>query len=252
MPHQRQRTKGFTLIEMSIVIVIIGLIVGGVIASRSYVRNAELNTIMNESKYYINAFNQFQALYSNVPGDMATATNYWSGVTNGNGDGLIDAGVATMTNEVFYAFQHLAAAGLISGSYTGATSGPGGSYDAKIGVNVPMGDVSGVTYVFRHPSQADGVVSGDGFYQDGIYGHVLYVAAQPDASAGAAGTNLPTTAFLTPKEAYQVDGKFDDGNATTGWITVAKTTVNCLTGTAYDTGATNGGTKNCWLILNMR
>ena len=58
MTHFRQKTAGFTLVEMSIVIVIIGLIVGGVVASRSYIRNAELNTIMNESKYYINQFNQ--------------------------------------------------------------------------------------------------------------------------------------------------------------------------------------------------
>ena len=251
MTHSRQKTEAFTLVEMSIVIVIIGLIVGGIIGGRSYIRNAELNTVMNESKYYINQFNQFQSIYGAVAGDMVTAATVWpTGVTNGNGDGLVDAGVNT--NEVFYVYQHLAAANLIKGTYTGATSGPVGSFDAKIGVNVPSGQVPGITYLFQHPNQADGFISGDTFYQDGMYGHVMRVAAQPETLTNLAGTWLPQTPFVTPKEAYQVDDKFDDGNPTTGWVTVSKGLTSCFSGTVYDTGATNGSTKNCWFILNLR
>ena len=249
MPQQNRKTHGFTLIEMAIVIVIIGLVMGMVTASRSYIRHAELNTIMNESKYYITQFNQFQTLYGAVPGDISRAAEIWpknsNGATthNGNGDGIINADSA----EVFYAFEHLADAGLIQGTYTGLGTGGVGNYDAKIGTNVPTGDVAGITYLFNHPTLADGAIIGDSFYQDGIYGHVLRVAAHPNTA-----TSLPATAFLTPKEAYEVDGKFDDGNPTAGWITVPKGLTTCFSGSAYDTGATNGGSTNCWFILNIR
>ena len=246
MPQQNLKTHGFTLVEMAIVIVIIGLVMGMVTASRSYIRHAELNTIMNESKYYITQFNQFQTLYNAVPGDIARASTIWpknsNGATtnNGDGNGIINADSA----EVFYAFEHLADAGLIQGTYSGI--GP----NAKIGTNVPTGDVSGITYLFNHPSETDGAIestNNDLFYQNGLYGHVLRVAAQPNTATG-----LPSTAFLTPKEAYEMDGKFDDGSPTTGWITVPKTLTTCFSGSAYDTGATNGGGINCWFILNIR
>ena len=174
---------------------------------------------------------------------MKTASDVWPGAHNGDGNGLVDAGNVA---EIYYAFEHLADAGLIKGTYTGVGTAGAGTWNGKIGVNLPVGDVVGVTYMFSHPNQTDGVVSGDSFYQDGVYGHVLRVAAEPENTG-----SFPGTSFLTPKEAYQVDDKFDDGNPTTGWITVAKGLTSCFSGTTYTTTAANDA-KNCWFILNMR
>ncbi len=251
MTHPQQKKEAFTLVEMSIVIVIIGIIVGSILGGRSYIRNAELNTVMNESKYYINQFNQFQSIYGAVPGDMATANLVWPGAaSNGDGNGIIRAATLANTAEIFYAFAHLANASLINGSYTGATVGGVGTFDARIGTNVPNGKVIGITYIFDHPDATDGNVSGDAFYFDGLYGNVLRVAGHAASAAG-----LPATAFLTPKEAYQIDNKFDDGVPATGWVLPPNRTAqaNCTTASGvYDTGATNGGTANCILILQMR
>ena len=53
-------THGFTLIELAIVLVIIGLLVGGIAGLASYTTNAKLSAMMNEGKFYIDAYNKFQ------------------------------------------------------------------------------------------------------------------------------------------------------------------------------------------------
>jgi prepilin-type N-terminal cleavage/methylation domain-containing protein len=123
-PDCKALKQGFSLVELSIVIVIIGLLVGGIMSLQTYVANSKLNTMMNESKIYISAFNQFQTRYNAPPGDYASASSAWSGAGNGDGNGLIRAnGGAGNTAEYYYAFQHLALAGFIQGSYTGAANG---------------------------------------------------------------------------------------------------------------------------------
>ena len=66
----------FTLIEISIVLVIIGLIVGGVLVGRDLIRSAELQTIITDKNKYITAVNTFRTKYNELPGDMKTATTY--------------------------------------------------------------------------------------------------------------------------------------------------------------------------------
>ena len=244
-----QPTKGFTLIELSVVLVIIALLVGGLIGLRSYTVNARLNTLMNESKIYINAFNQFQNRYNAPPGDFATASSTWTGAGNGDGNGLIRAGSTAVPLERYYAFQHLALAGFIPGTYTGAANGTGG---ATIGVNVPGAAIDKVAYIFDHPDATDGFVSSDALYFDGTYGNVLRIAGLYDSA-----TTIPDKAFLTPKQAYQIDDKFDDGRPGLGNITVpiSTTMANCATSAAtsanYDTSATYADQLKCYLILKL-
>jgi len=242
---------GFSLLEMAIVITIIGLIVGAVVGGREFMRNAELTTLMNESKFYINQFNQFQTNYSAVAGDMANASVVWPVTAhNGDGNGLVRAAAAANTVEVFYTFEHLSLAGLITGSYSGATTGGGGTYYATIGTNVPTSIVSGVTYLFDHPDALDGNVSADALYFDGLYPNVLRVAA---VGANA----LPAMPILSPRDALQSDLKFDDGIPNTGWIVTPKSSAlaNCTTGAgpyAYDSTGTNANNKTCYFILRMQ
>lgn len=55
--------RAFTLVELAIVLVIIGLLVGGIAGFRTYTTNARISTMMNEGKILISAFNQFQTRY---------------------------------------------------------------------------------------------------------------------------------------------------------------------------------------------
>src|SRR5579872_1884494 len=77
------RTGGFTLIELSIVLVIIGFIVGGVLVGRDLIRSSELQSIITDKDRYKTAVYTFRSKFNELPGDMSDATTYW-GVAGGN------------------------------------------------------------------------------------------------------------------------------------------------------------------------
>ena len=252
-----ENARGFTLLELSVVIAIIALLIGGLVGANAYVKASELKSLVNESKYYMDAFGQFQTLYTAVPGDMVDATKNW-GVANtadGDGNGYVRAGATAQPRELFLSFQHLAKAGLISGSYTGLSKdGTTTTALADPGVNVPNAVMTGAVYLFDHPDAVSGeVAAGDPLYfasaTAGLYSHVLRVAG-----LSATANGLPAVGFLTPKQAYQLDAKFDDGVPSTGWMltpnnTGAQGLPNCSNGTTYTVA--NLGTE-CFFILRMQ
>ncbi len=88
----REKVHGFTLIELSIVLVIISLIVGGVIGGKSLIRSAEIQSAITELGNIKVSVNTFKTQYDALPGDMRDAADYWPALTsNGNGDGKFDA-----------------------------------------------------------------------------------------------------------------------------------------------------------------
>lgn len=238
--------QGFSLIELAIVLAVIGLLVGSVVGFSSYSKAARLSTMMNESKLLISAFNQFQTRYGAPPGDMSTASGSWTGAGNGNGDGVV-AGTAPQALERYYAFQHLAFAGFIPGTYTGAVNGAGG---ATVGLNVVGASVDKSAFIFDHPSALDGLVSGDSLYFDGVYGNILRVAGLNDNA-----TSIPDQPMLTGKEALQIDLKFDDGQPGQGNILTPKSSAlaNCASSDLISaTYVTGGDTKTCYFFLRMQ
>src|ERR1019366_6843373 len=75
-PAKVALTAGFTLIEMSIVLVIIGLIVGSVLVGRDLIRAAELRSVISEVEKYKTAVMTFKGKYDCLPGDCANATTF--------------------------------------------------------------------------------------------------------------------------------------------------------------------------------
>ena len=107
--HTTRPNTAFTLIELSIVIVIIGLIVAGVVGGQNLVKQAKLRGIISEYNEYQVAYNSFKLEYNGVPGDFNRAADYGIG-SNGNGDKKI----ATIHTEAVLAWKHLYNAGLIN------------------------------------------------------------------------------------------------------------------------------------------
>ena len=248
-PSRFAPRAGFSLLEISIVLAITALLAGAIVGMQSYTRSTALITSVEEARYYVDAFDQFQTLYGAAPGDMSTASSNWTSASNGDGNGLIRA-VSNNNAELFYAFNHLYYAQLITGYYSGA-AGSGGSSHAIIGQNIPSSAVDNVGYLFNHPNDAAGVVAaGDSVYFEGTYSHVLILAGMITGD-----TSTPSRVYMTTKEAYELDAKYDDGNPGQGWVLTPEmsTLANCATSDTPASAAYNVtyNEKACYFIFKI-
>jgi prepilin-type N-terminal cleavage/methylation domain-containing protein len=117
MERFRNRQKaGFTLVELALVLVIIGLLITGVLKGEALIQNAKVKNLVNQKDALVAAFYTFYDKYGQYPGDENMPTNPTGDTNNGNADGMI-AG-----NEVWYDFQDLVLAGIINGNYTGVAN----------------------------------------------------------------------------------------------------------------------------------
>ena len=88
--RRRAGARGFTLVELSIVLVIIGLIIGAVLKGQELINNAKLKRAYNQQREVAAAVYTYFDRYGLYPGDDNTAASRWTGVTNGDNDGTID------------------------------------------------------------------------------------------------------------------------------------------------------------------
>ena len=172
--------RGFMLIELSIVLVIVALLVGGVLVGRDMIHAAELRSVLSDIDKYKTAVNTFLVKYNCVPGDCATATNFWgvdpngcpntanntvpkTATCNGNGNGTISSGWANNASpyncEEYRFWQQLANAGLVAGQYVGAkarTIGLNCEIDGHlISRSVPGSKISGSMWWITYYSTSD-------------------------------------------------------------------------------------------------
>lgn len=244
--------KGFSLVELSIVLVILGLLTGGILAGQNLIRAAELRSLSTQTDHYRTALYTFRDKYFSLPGDMRNAVKFWGAqaggtadginatcaalthtspatderTCNGNGDGNIDDASNTYPHERYRFWQHLANAGLIEGSYTGV-GGVSGVNDAVIGENVPAARISNTGFSVKYWVTSSCV---------DIFCHgPQNTMTIGDESYGNAMTRGP---ILSPEEMWNLDTKLDDGKPGTGWVR------NYPTGGAYDDGCTSSATQS--------
>ncbi len=246
--------NGFSLVELSIVIAIIGLLIGGVMAGRNIMRASSVNKAGIEITGYSDAIYRFQQQYGFLPGDMPDATSYWGEVSgtpatcrttttydnqtcDGDGNGEIDD--TTGSNEPFRAWQHLSAAEMVSGQYSGV-GGSGGSTHAVPGENIPRGPMSSSGFYIVDMN----ALSGSATYWDTVGGTFIL--------HGGAGAGLPTQQLFIPKEAQSIDSKFDDGLPQSGFLVSRKNQANCATSTSMSTANYNvsDGRPRCIIYLS--
>lgn len=205
--------NGFTLLEISMVLTLIALIIGGISIGSSLLRNAEVQNVYSESARYVSAIKNFQDKYQAMPGDIPTANSLFGTLaSDGDGDGLIagDLGNSSELAEQFQAWVHLALAGLVEGSFSGS-AGSLGSSDRLPGVNIPASQLAGGGWglLYATPTGADvPYVAGDV-----PPGHVLWLGGR-----STTGTDNEQNPVLTAEEAEDIDRKMDDANPNTGRI----------------------------------
>lgn len=118
--HKREDTmkkrQGFTLVEMSIVIVIVGLLLGMVLKGKEMITNAKIKNIENSFNSLAQAVSIYQERYHALPGDDQLATSkFGDSVKHGNGDGVIKGDFDSHTNgeEARLVWSHLRYAHLV-------------------------------------------------------------------------------------------------------------------------------------------
>ena len=111
----QNRQAGFTLVELSIVLVIIGLIVGGVLVGQDMIKAAEIRATVAQIEKYNSALNTFRDKFNGYPGDLTLtlATNFgFTGVGSGadahsDGDGLIEGCTSLAATVAFWGCENL-------------------------------------------------------------------------------------------------------------------------------------------------
>jgi prepilin-type N-terminal cleavage/methylation domain-containing protein len=224
---------GFSLVELSIVLVILGLLVGGVLSGQSLIQAAQLRTVVTEHDRWIAATHTFRDKYFALPGDMTNATAFWgtlsgttcplaetapanttTGVCDGDGDGQITRG-STAATEVFQFWKHLANAGMIEGNYTGiygsGTSGSIGKTDTVPGSNSPQPKFSGAAWFVGNISGPTSSYGASGFAYQVDYQNTLIFGGTTPGTA-------PFNSILKPEDAWNIDTKMDDGMPGTGKV----------------------------------
>jgi len=230
------RRSGFSLVELSIVLVILGLLTGGVLTGQNLIRAAELRSVTSEFNQYNTAIMAFKDKYLAFPGDISNATDFWGAMTSGtcpnatggtgtqtcsgDGNGFIQrTGAGGQTNEAYLAWQHLVNAGLIEGADTGI-AGSDSKWHSVVGENVPTSKMGGA-WVLNHDSSK----TGHDEYFDGNYGNNLRLFGSVDAST------FNETPALKPEEAWGIDKKLDDGMPALGQV-VVRDRVGCAVSAA--------------------
>ncbi|PZP85007.1 MAG: hypothetical protein DI582_07145 [Azospirillum brasilense] len=213
--------RGFSLVELSIVLVILGLLTGGILAGQSLIRAAELRTIGRDLEKYRTAHNLFRDKYFGMPGDLRNAYSFWQGDANcssnttvsaannlgcnGDGDGTINVNIG----ESYKYWLHLRLAGLIEGRYDGwypANFGGTGWYNhIAFGRNVPswLNKQDAGFQIFSFPISWRGWTGGD-----------TATNSRNRLQVGNWSNDV-----LPAQEAWNIDTKFDDGKPGLGALT---------------------------------
>lgn len=226
---QKTTGDGYTLIELSIVLIIVGLIIGGILTGRDLIRLAEIRATIGQVEKYNAAVNAFRTKYNSFPGDMQFSTaaafgffTFTGGLAGtqgyGDGNGLIQStftataeGMTKGSGEVLAFWRHLSEASMVDGQYgmvgtsainsaTGAVSGPVSSMDAyrslpqaKIGLGnfFPVYAVGAKHYFELHAIEQ---IMPTGWY------------------------STRSDLLVVPSDAYRIDAKIDDGEPNGGAV----------------------------------
>jgi prepilin-type N-terminal cleavage/methylation domain-containing protein len=240
---------GFTLIELSIVLIIIGLIIGGVLVGRDLIHAAEIRSAISEQENFRSAVGAFQSKYNCLPGDCPTALQFFGSACgdsttdpvtgcNGDGDGLV---VEVPNYENLKFWLHLSLAKMVKGSFTGrAVNDPFMGDIPVIGVNIPPSTLNNMGW--------NAAACPNAMMQSALTMNAFSLGEPPDPN-NTSGTMACNVYLMSRQEAFTIDVKIDDGLPDSGKV-VGDGGQDCW-GVSYFVfnGNENNETKDCTLSL---
>ncbi len=205
---QSARQGGFSLVELAIVLIIIGLIVGGVLKGQDLIESARVNAIQTQLNEIRVASSNFTNKYDNLPGDTPDPDLFGADdATAGGGNGRIDNGERLNTDitasESVAFWYHLVQSGLLGGVDLNCTDfgdpttcddmGPGDGFQARIGG----------LFTIRWDDMEDTSLPSN---------HWIVLGRADDSDT------LNDDAVLTPTQLRTIDQRSDDGRPNTGLV----------------------------------
>jgi prepilin-type N-terminal cleavage/methylation domain-containing protein len=265
-----QTQKGFTLVELAIVMTIIGLLIGGILKGQELMENARVTATISQVKSYEAAVTTFRDSYAAIPGDMVASGTRIPGCTAaicihtsaaGGGNGIVGsatwggggwaAQVTTPANgagdtialETQMFWTHLLLADLISG-ITNAPLRTNGQL--SFGESHPAARIGGGYVVgFGDGTITPGSIATAGTGPSGL---VVAVVQSIIAAPGIVAGQQP----MTPARAAQIDRRIDDGNPITGYVQSYGTQVSCSVSNANPLYLESQTTKDCGLVMRIQ
>ncbi len=224
MNMRNAKQSGFTLVEIAIVLVIIGLLLGGILKGQELINSARVRNLADTNAGIQAAYYGFIDRYRQIPGDW-TASNATNGIGvtitgDGNQNGRLDAGTSATDfwTESSALWEQLSKAGFISGTYNGGVSAVA-AYQAQD--VAPRNAFNGYMQVYRTDSYANGA---------------------DNATLGSVRLGLVMGRNIPVNIAREIDVKLDDGipvtgttratHPTMGSVTVALPVIGLITGAA--------------------
>lgn len=231
---KRLVNAGFTLIELSIVLVIIGLVVGGILTGRDLISTAAARAQISQIERYHAATNAFRGKYGYLPGDISDPTASQFGFQargqytgEGDGNGLLEgvsadapgsnSGANLSTGETVMFWRDLSDAKLIEGGFTTASSTgfPAANVtlatSPAISAYIPAAKIGGNNYVYAFSGGWQLVNVTD------LTDRKNYFGVSAITSIGSNGVTFSNVG-LTVQQAYDIDRKMDDGMPQTGKV----------------------------------
>jgi prepilin-type N-terminal cleavage/methylation domain-containing protein len=244
MSSQRKSSqcKGFTLVELAIVLVIIGLLVAGLLKGQEIIRNSQTKATLSQAESFRAAYYTFRDTYRAIPGDMNNATaiirgcNAAQNCANGDGNGIIgqrmnNSAGATGTIENTLFWKHLVLSGLISSVDPSAPTAPA---NIAFGISHPSAPLGGGWNAIMTD------LSGLGDY--GGPGVIFQLSGQPNRNATA----------INAVEAEYIDRKLDDGQPNSGSVTAEWSSTSNCDNDSTNTYRTDIQTGECILYVGTR
>lgn len=216
--------RGFTIVEISIVMIVVGLLIGGILGGQELYQNQQVRSIQNQTVEIDAAFSMFKKAYGELPGDLsdpATLPNCTIAPcsTPGDGDGRINAAILAwnpplaLNDERVTAWAHLKAAKFLSGYRGGTTIEPGDALPDNA----------------RKGPFLTGVAEQNSAWRALLGQNIIFPAASA-LKTGGVGDSWRD--LMTVNEVRQIDTKIDDGVAASGRL---QSSTECVNGAnVYD------------------
>lgn len=219
-----KKLPGYSLVELAIALVVIGLILGGILKGQELIENARLKAVLSQVNEIQLAYTSFRDKFDALPGDFKDASlRIDPSLLNGDGNGSIEGAGLSKGSEALSFWAHLSAAHLYPDPGIPPTSGT-----AQFGQGAPSSKIGGGFTVETDPAGTD------------LKG--LWLAL--GAAQGVHGNG----ALLTPEQAYTLDKKGDDGNPLHGRIQ-AREGAGIPKGKCIKNGTYNTDTKEPACVL---